>query len=346
MQSIVKGFSPCGGKHCVTTALKQVFDFYGYSFSEEMIFGIGAGLGFVYINLADAPIISGRIKRFEFEEKIANRLNIKIKCKKGKQYSQVFEKTKQMIDMNKPVLIYADMPFLKYLNLEEDSHFGGHAIVIFGYDEENEHFVISDRDNSDYPIRTPKGNIAEDFHLVEYSQMEKARNSKFKPFPANNMYLEFDFAGYKPVTPEIIVEAIHETSSSMLNPPAKLLGVKGIDKFSVEVLKWNRFETNKIRRAGIANYFMISADGGTGGGIFRKMYGNFLVEASRILNSEHVEKLGERYISVSEKWDQIADLLWTMSETENYEILKSISDITKEICINETGILKDLLAVR
>ena len=60
-----------------------------------------------------------------------------------------------MIDQDKPILIYVDMPYLSYLGLNKNSHFGGHAVVLFGYDNELERFWISDRDNHDYPIRTP-----------------------------------------------------------------------------------------------------------------------------------------------------------------------------------------------
>lgn len=340
MSNIIEGFKPNGGQHCVTTALKQVFNYYKHDISEEMLFGLGAGLGFVYINLANAPMISGRIKTVEFEEKIANRLNVKMKYRSSKNYSQVFDKTKQMIDRNEPVLVYGDMPYLKYMNLNEDSHFGGHAVVIFGYDDKKKLYYVSDRDNSDYPVRTPKGDIAEDFHLVDYSDMEKARSSNYRPFPANNKYLEIDLSTYKAVTPDVIIEAIQETSNNMLNSPAGLLGINGINKFSIEVLKWSKFETSKLMRAGITNYFMISADGGTGGGIFRKMYGNFLIEASKIIGWDIVEELGKRYIGVSEKWDKIARLLWTLSGTGNREILKPISSIAKEIYNEERDILK------
>ena len=82
------------------------------------------------------------------------------------------------------------MSYLKYLNLEEDSHFGGHAIVIFGYDDKENKFYISDRDNSDNPIRTPKGYISKDYHLANYFEIEQARSSNHRPFPAKNKYLD------------------------------------------------------------------------------------------------------------------------------------------------------------
>jgi len=168
MKHIIKEFNPQGGKHCITNSLKQVFNYYGYPLSEEMLFGIGEGLDFTYIGLANAPMVSGRSKIIEFEKMISARLGITIRIKQNKDYNKIFNITKQMIDNNQPVLIYADMPFLDYLGLDKNSHFGGHSIVLFGYDDEQKCFYVSDRDNSDYPIRTPNGPTHDDYHLVDY----------------------------------------------------------------------------------------------------------------------------------------------------------------------------------
>lgn len=340
MKKIINEFKTSGGKHCITTALKQVFEYYNYPLTEEMIFGIGSGLYFVYINLAKSPMVSGRIKPFEFEDKLAERLNIGIKCKSSSNNKTVFEKTLNILD--KPVIIYADMPYLDYLNLDEDSHFGGHAVVIFGYDNETQKFYISDRDNSDNAIRTPNGHISKDYHLVDYKQVEMARNSNHRPFPANNKYLDIKFDDYKQVTSDIIFSAIKETCNNMLNAPAQLLGLNGINKFSKEILKWSKFDEEKLKIAGITNYFMINADGGTGGGIFRRMYGDFLIQASNIVNYEEMKQLGIKYITISEKWDKIGELMWRLSETADKQLLQKMSDTIKEIHKEETDVLTKL----
>jgi hypothetical protein len=166
MKHIVEGFTPSGGNHCVTNSLKQIFGYHGHPISEQMLFGIASGLSFVYVNLANAPMISGRTKVFEFEQKLAQRLNVKINCKQCKEYETAYSRTIKLLDRNNPVLVYVDMPYLKYLGLNKNSHFGGHAIVIFGYDEQERVFYVSDRDNHDFVMSTPKGEIAKDYHKV------------------------------------------------------------------------------------------------------------------------------------------------------------------------------------
>lgn len=343
MKKIIKNFVPQGGNHCITNSLKQIFTYYGYPLSEAMLFGLASGLSFLYLNQSSSPMISGRTKVFEFEKKLAKRLHIEIHCKSSKDYSKVLEKTKQMIDEDNPILIYVDMPYLKYLGLNKNSHFGGHAVVLFGYDDIEKKFYISDRDNHDFFIRVPQGEIAKDFHLVSYEELQKARSSTFRPFPATNKYLTFDFSGYQGITKSSLQEAIKETCTTMLNPPAQLLGINGILKFSREIKKWKNFSPQKLRLAGTTNYFQISKDGGTGGGIFRKMYGEFLVEANTVLKDQRVLEIGNMFIEVSFLWDVIADDLWQLSLHGDSNCLDKISMSIMEIYDIEKNLYITLL---
>lgn len=76
---------------------------------------------------------------------------------------------------------------------------------------------VSDRDNADYPVRTPGGMIAENYHMVSYGQMELARASSCRPFPANNKYIMFDFSNFKNPDNVEIRQAIMAVCDKMLN---------------------------------------------------------------------------------------------------------------------------------
>jgi len=344
-KKIITGFKPQGGKHCITNSLKQIFHYYGHPLSEEMLFGIGEGLDFTYIGLSAAPMVSGRSKVIAFEETLFARLGIKVKIRQNKDYHKIFEITKQMIDNNQPVLVYVDMPFLRYLGMDEDSHFGGHAVVLFGYDDEQEHFYVSDRDHSDYPIQTPSGPIHEEYHLVDYAQMRLARSSNFRPFPANNKYAEFDFSNLSTaqgISNPVLMASITHVCEKMLNPPANLKGVNGILKFSKEIRKWSKFDVEKLKRAGVTNYFQINANGGTGGGLFRKMYGTFLVEAGEILQNNSIVQIGEEFVMLANDWDNVADTMWKLSETCDLKILDIMSNGIQTLYNKEKRLLINL----
>lgn len=343
MKKLVNDFQPLGGKHCITCALRQIFTFYGYPISEAMLFGLASGLSFVYINQAVSPMISGRSKVFEFEKKLAQRLHIDICCKKGNDYDKIAIATHKLLYNDQPVLIYVDMPYLSYLNLDENNHFGGHAVILYGYDSTTQTYWISDRDHHDFPIRTPKGDINEDYHLVTYDELKKARSSIHRPFPARNKYLTFNFEGYTGIQASALVDAIEETCSSMLHAPAKLLGLNGIKKFSKEILKWKNFSQDKLKIAGITNYFQISKDGGTGGGIFRKLYGEFLIESALLLDNVSLTTIGNNFINVSKQWDEVASMLWDLSLQTDEGLLTNISNTLLQIYDKEETLYKELM---
>lgn len=313
MKKIIERFEPLGGAHCITNALKQLFQYYGFPLSEAMLFGLGEGLDFTYIRLAGSPLVSGRSKILEFEQVLARNLGLSIRFKAGKNDQTVFEAAKKMIDADMPVFIYADMPYLPYLSLAGSGHFGGHAVVLFGYDDEQRAFYVSDRDSSHQPVRTPGGPIAQDHHLVSYEQLQNARASAFRPFPANNKYIsEISFSGYRGADPRAILAAVSGVCAKMLAPPAKLKGISGIGKFARELPKWAALGDEALARACTANYFQISGDGGTGGGIFRRLYGSFLLEAAPLLNSRIFRETGTGFTGVSALWDGIAEDLWNL----------------------------------
>ena len=45
-----------GGLNCQTSALHKLYHFYGHDISEEMLVGIGSGLGFIYWYMKMMPV--------------------------------------------------------------------------------------------------------------------------------------------------------------------------------------------------------------------------------------------------------------------------------------------------
>jgi hypothetical protein len=307
-----------------------------------MLFGLGSGLAFVYINLAISPMIAGREKIGVFETNISNRTGIKIQLKKPKDEIVAFNKLKQSILKQKPVMVYVDMPYMSYLNMQDSGHFGGHSVVVFGFDDDEKCFYVSDRDNSDRPIHTPKGKIGADFHKVSYDELIKARNSSFRPFPANNKWVDFDFSAARPIDKHAIYAAIRLNIENMLNSPANLLGNKGIRKFALETRKWLKFDIDKKKLTGLTNYFMISSDGGTGGGIFRKMYGYFLCESADMIKNKELLASGNEFVKIGELWDNIGSELMELYNSGKDAIIQNLSPMILEIAEKEEKQCKQL----
>lgn len=215
-------------------------------------------------------------------------------------------------------------------------------MVVFDYDDNESCFYVSDRDNNNWNIHTPKGRISENFHKVSYKEMEDARNSSFRPFPAKNKWLKFDFSQAISINQISIRDAILKNTHSMLNPPAQLLGINGIRKFAKEIKKWKRFIPDKLKLAGITNYFMINADGGTGGGAFRNMYGDFLIESSAITNNADLTDYGNKFKQIGNLWDNIGIEMMNINKTCDDANIEKLPEMILNIADKEESELISL----
>ena len=87
---------------------------------------------------------------------------------------------------------------------------------------------------------------------------------------------------------------------------------------------------------------MINEIGGNGGGIFRRMYGNFLIESADLLNSEILKDLGMNFIDLSYKWDEIGYTLLKVFEKADRTLLRDISVKLNDIFVREEKLFSNL----
>lgn len=345
MKMILENFKPMHGYHCVSNSIRQVMYYNNHRVSEEMIVGLSSALNFFYFEFenASAPMIGGRIKIGEMEANLAEMLGLSIKTKESKSPKKAFEELKKQIAGGQPAMIYADMAYLPYLNLPADYHFGGHSIIVFGIDEEQNAAFVSDRDGAEYKVTLSENEQPADYHIVPLDELAKARNSKEKPFPPANKLLQFDFTNYRQPEKEYIFRSIEKNSEAMLNPPIKNLGLKGIKLFSEKLRSaWKEFDDETLKLAAFDAFIMINEVGGNGGGCFRRLYGNFLRECDEITHIDFLKRAGVDYVKIADDWDKAGNLLRSVSESLDRELLGKTASVIDIIHIRETELLKRL----
>jgi hypothetical protein len=326
------GFRSLETHHCVTGSMLHIYDFYHHPISEEMLLGIGSGVGFIYWHIKGmAPIFGGRGNvgrpgEEGLEITAGRRTGVRVE-KHHTGSTRKAEKTMlELLEAGKPVMVNVDMGFLPYFDhLPEDFHFGGHAIVVGGYDLETQEVLVADRDK---PL-----------HPVPWEDLAKARGTKFKPFPPMNMWFTFDFSEKRQPTSDEIREAIGEVCTNMLEGPISNIGVRGIHKAAKKILAWPEImNEEELRWSCFNTYIFIDAEGGTGGGIFRYMYGRFLEEAAGITGIKTLTEIGEEIRVIGDKWQGVAEIFERGSKAKDpTAVLPETTEPMMEIADLEEG---------
>src|SRR3982751_3439249 len=72
------GFQPFVGLHCETVATRSLLGAAGLKLSEPLLFGLGEGLGFIYLNLSSLPLpfVGGRTKPFALTTALCGNLGL------------------------------------------------------------------------------------------------------------------------------------------------------------------------------------------------------------------------------------------------------------------------------
>jgi hypothetical protein len=333
------GFEAYPTHHCVTGALKHIYDFHHYPISEEMLLGLGRGLGFVYFHFKGTdPFYGGRANHERpgeegFERTVGRRTGVVIESQHTSSTRKAQESLREMLADGEPVYLYVDMGFLPYFDLPDDYHFGGHTIVVAGYEPATKQMLVADRDI--------------DLHPVSWEALEEARGSTFKPFPPQHRWYTFDFSRAHPPEPADVVAAIGEVCRAMLEPPIANLGVKGIRKAITETRKWPKtLDPDGLRRTCANVAIFIDHRGGTGGGIFRYMYARFLGEAATLTGDPRLGDLAPDLRSIGDQWETVAERFTAASEAgDPAGHLDHATEPMNEIADREHDLWTRLLAI-
>lgn len=310
------------GKNCQTSALHKLFSFYDFEITEELLFGIGSGLGFIYWHTKNiAPPFSGGMNSGKFPGligRIIERFDGNYLYHKTSSVKTAHKKLKETLHQNQPAFVCVDMAYVDYFGVHEDQHFGQHMFLIYGIDEPNNLAYISDRFN--VPV------------TLSLTRLQQARGSMYPPFPAMNRLLFVNFPKELPNLKNLITEGINENIEFMLNAPLQNFGLSGIIKWSKELEKYTEIiSTEKHLLEAIVNHFIYIETGGTGGSLFRKMYSRFLEEAFEFTDKIIYQEISSDFQEVSKKWTEIANLFLPDILTNYGEIRKILVKDNQEL---------------
>jgi hypothetical protein len=292
--------------HCVTGSMRHIYAFNSCDVSEDLLLGLGEGVGFMYWQAkGQPPFLGGRAAAKPSLEIVAGQCSgVTIEAHTTRSPSKARQALLGRLSAGQPVMLQVDMGFLPYFDFGgQEYHFGGHAVVACGYDAQAEQVLIADRDGV-YP--------------VPLADLEKARGSTFKPFPPANGWWTFDFAGFHQPTASETRQAITNQAAAMVHPPTRSFGVAGIRTAADRIPLWPRqLSPDQIHDALFNIYIFVSPVGGSGGGCFRYMFSRFLAEAALITGAASLSENALEFKRIGDEWEAFAAWAKAASEAAN-----------------------------
>lgn len=310
---IIEDFQRFGGKHCITTSLKNLFEYHNLHLSEEMIFGLSGGVAFIYwyMKFMPAPFVGGRYGKIEDMVETVNRIGGNANFFQTSSSQKGYQGLKEQLEKGEPTLVFVDMPYLSYLDLPDSAHFGGHSVVVYGIDEAKNLVYISDRGTKGF--------------TATIEELEKARNSKFQPFSPKNKLLKIQYPQKidQQKLKEGIKTSIKNSCNIMLHPPITNFGLRGMQKWADLVLKWPKQFKDSDLFSCLFNVFIYIEVGGTGGSFFRNMYAKFLEESADILKIPELKEVAKLFKNSAKLWSEIAKT----ALSDSWPALKNVREL-------------------
>jgi hypothetical protein len=86
MTELVEGFRTFKTDHCVTGSMRHIYEFHGCPVSEDLLLGLGAGVGFIYWHMKGMPPFlggranTGRPGEEGLEKTAGRRTGVAVEC--------------------------------------------------------------------------------------------------------------------------------------------------------------------------------------------------------------------------------------------------------------------------
>ncbi|GAA6188239.1 BtrH N-terminal domain-containing protein [Litorivita sp. NS0012-18] len=293
--TIIADFNPAAGQHCETTTTCNLLRHAGLEISEPMLFGLGQGIGFAIfaIKSMPAPFIAGRSKMEEVTKHAAANLGFEVAFRQTRSSKKAWENIAAFIDAGTPVGAKLDCYYLDYF--ASDVHFAAHYVAVYGYDAQQV-FVV-DTAQQGGALTTSR------------SGFEQGRFWK-GPMASNALTWTVKGPSAKPDWAGAARRAIRANAASYLAPPIRNFGASGIRKAAGMAANWG--QTIEDAPAQLAQMGMLMERAGTGGGLFRRIYGAFLDEAAGYLGAAALAPARALIGKSAQGWTRAAALLETV----------------------------------
>ncbi|MDR2232807.1 MAG: BtrH N-terminal domain-containing protein [Tannerella sp.] len=320
--------------HCENGVTASLLRFYGYDYSEPLIFGLSGSLFFVnlpFIKLAGFPVVSFRALPGFIFARVMRILGFRTRQRIFLSKRNAEKKLDSLLDKGFPTGVVVGMYYLPYMPIEYRFHFNAHNLCILGYDKEG--YTVSD------PIAIEKVKLSR-------TDMLRARFARGTYPPFGRLYWITAPPKKQPDLNLLVRKAIRKNCFRMLHQPGPVQWV-GVNAFRYMGKNIPRFPAkygNRKAALYLAQIVRMLEEIGTGGAGFRFLYAAFLQEAAGITGIAALNDFSTRMTAIGDQWrvfaaDAARICKNRASENVDYQ---TIGDSLKEIGRQEEAFFTEL----
>ncbi|WP_240812674.1 BtrH N-terminal domain-containing protein [Streptomyces sp. DASNCL29] len=317
---------PFVGRHCESTTLVNLLRQRDIDLSEPLVFGLGSGLSFGYWHTKKmpTPFIGGRIKPDRLTANIANSLGLRLTVRETSSLKRAREQLVAELDSGTVVGLKLDRFHLDYST--DRYRFAAHYVACIGH--EDDRFALVET--------RPLG-----LQWASGDALAHARGAR-GPMSSRNLSFTIDHPGGSlPDLGDIARQAIRATAEDFLNPPISNFGFRGMRKAADLMPDW--MDNLESPEEALIEISTIMEDGGTGGGLFRTMWADFLTEAAELTDVPEFRDLSDAYRVVSRKWTDVAELLREAGTASSRGPVDHAAKLVRELAEEERQLMRRLM---
>ena len=293
-------------RHCAAGALARMLEHAGLSYGPEpandaFAFGLSGGLDFEWTaspspdpwpEMPSGVWLMGR--RIELEDMFWEHVGAEVVTRTSDDPRLGWEWVAEEIDAGRPVMLRAELGEMEYLDVPlRNAH---HVLIVVGYDESR--VLVSDGEK-------------DRLQWCSLDCLARARVSGRFPTPTEQRSWLVRLPDELPPAEDTIRRAVGAAARTMRSTQrdprgsAEPTGLAAVQSFASDYPHWpDRFGDDLAPALKRLRFFISHA--GTGGGLFRRLQAEFLLEAAALLDDEALRECGDCYARLAARWTDLA----------------------------------------
>ena len=311
--------------HCGSGALRDLLEFHALDFgrgplSEGAVFGLGGGLGFLFVEIAQMrpPVyLVGRTSGLETD--IAAHLGFTVELRQTDDPDEGWRWVREEIDAGRPPMVWADIAELEYLRVRMTNT--RHDILVVGYDDGEQVAFIADNDR-------------DEVQRCSYASLAAARGSQGFPGPNRHGTFVYDWPE-RLAEPRDAVDAALDRAIANMRKGGETLGngslsgaegLAGVDTFARSYPEWPE-RLGESLDAALSGLRVFIVKAGTGGAMFRSLHATFLHDMAELLGDASLGRAATLYDELSSAWVELAGCAERRDHAAGLDLVARIAEL-------------------